>query len=64
LVEFFVQGGDFGFDVLANAGGVVVHFDGECLRREAMSVMEPPVVVVVFWRRMPRRKSRARGRRG
>jgi hypothetical protein len=26
LVEFFVQGRDFGFDVLADAGGVVVNF--------------------------------------
>jgi hypothetical protein len=31
LVEFFVAGGDFGFDVLADAGGVVVDFDGDLL---------------------------------
>ncbi len=31
LVEFFVQGGDFGFDVLADAGGVVVDLDGDLL---------------------------------
>jgi hypothetical protein len=29
LVEFFVQSGDFGFDVLADAGGVGVDFDGD-----------------------------------
>jgi hypothetical protein len=31
LVQFFVQCGDFGFDVLADAGGVVVDFDGDSL---------------------------------
>ena len=31
LVEFFVAGGDFGVDVLADAGGVVVDFDGDLL---------------------------------
>jgi hypothetical protein len=31
LVEFFVQGGDFGFDVLADAGGVAIDFDGDLL---------------------------------
>jgi hypothetical protein len=31
LVEFFVEGGDFGFDVLADAGGVVVDFDRDLL---------------------------------
>src|SRR3954467_7160662 len=30
-VEFFVQRLDFGFDVLADAGGVVVDFDGDLL---------------------------------
>jgi len=29
LVELFVQGGDFGFDVLAEAGGVVVDAQGD-----------------------------------
>ena len=32
LVELFVAGGDFGFDVLADAGGVVVDFDGHLLK--------------------------------
>jgi len=59
LVEFNVAGGDFGFDVLADAGGVVLDFDGDLLEREAMPVMEPPVAMV-SWRRMPRRKSRPR----
>jgi hypothetical protein len=31
LVEFLVQGGVFGFDVLAYAGGVVVDLDGDLL---------------------------------
>ena len=31
LVEFFVEGGDFGFDVLADAGGVVVDAQGDLL---------------------------------
>ena len=31
LVEFFVEGSDFGFDVLADAGGVVVDLDGDLL---------------------------------
>ena len=30
-VEFFVAGGDFGFDVLADAGEVVVDLDGDLL---------------------------------
>ena len=58
-VEFLVERGDFGFDVLADAGEVVVDLDGDLLRREAMPVMEPPVAMV-SWRRMPRRKSSAR----
>ena len=59
LVEFFVQGGDLGFDVLADAGRVGVDFDGDLLSREAMPVMEPPVAMV-SWRRMPLMKSSAR----
>ena len=31
LVEFFVESGDFGFDVLADAGGVVVDLDRDLL---------------------------------
>ena len=31
-VEFFVKRGDFGFDMLTDAGGVVVHFDGDLLQ--------------------------------
>jgi hypothetical protein len=31
LVEFLMQGRDFGFDVLADAGGVVVDLDGDLL---------------------------------
>ena len=61
LVEFNVAGGDFGFDVLADAGGVVVDFDGDLLEAGGDAVMEPPVAMV-SWRRMPRRKSRARRR--
>jgi hypothetical protein len=31
LVEFLMQGGDFGLDVLADAGGVVIYAQGDLL---------------------------------
>lgn len=31
LVKLLVERGDFGFDVFADAGGIVIHFDGHLL---------------------------------
>ena len=59
LVEFFVQGSDFGFDVLADACGVVVDSDCDLLeaRRDAGDGAAGGDGVLA---RTPRMKSRAR----
>ena len=38
FVEFFMESGDFGFDVLADAGGVVVDLDGDVVQSRGDAV--------------------------
>ncbi|KUH99816.1 hypothetical protein AU188_18190 [Mycobacterium sp. IS-3022] len=60
MVEFLVEGGDFGFDVLAYAEGSLSALRATCLSRAAMPVTEPPEAMVSC-RCMPRRKLSAWG---